>query len=193
MPNEDYYAVLHLDPSADADAIERVYWHRAWALQEAARTDPSARERLDELSEAYMVLSTPALRAEYDRARQGTSGEAEAPGKSTEFNLRLPSLPGAMALAAIARFPPLSSIPASDWPRVCVRLARARLPELGARLRGESCPTQPAIDPSELRASTAETIARWRKKAEAAPPLLRSQLPEEATPARPTSAASPDA
>lgn len=192
MPNKDYYAVLHLDPSADAGAIERVYWHRAWAFQEAARTNPSARERLEELGKAYMVLGTPALRAEYDRARQGTPAKAETLGKSTTSGLRLPSLPGAMALAVVPRLRRLPSIPASAWPHVCVRLASQRLQEVRAVLPRRSRQSQPVIDPAELRASTAETVARWRKRVGAVPPLLRNRKPEEAAPAGQISAASPD-
>lgn len=68
--DKDYYGLLHLDPSADATMIQHAYWHLARALQAAAHTDPSACERLQELNEAYSVLATPALRAEYDQARR---------------------------------------------------------------------------------------------------------------------------
>jgi curved DNA-binding protein CbpA len=246
--DKDYYAILHLDPSADAKMVEHAYWHLARALQAAAHTDPSAYERLERLNEAYSVLGTPALRAEYDRARRSTPPEpapeepkepreaerpaptvpVEKPRTATRVSLRtvavpswqgavtagslfavaivallagasptlvLPLLAAGMALALVPTLRRLPSVPASARFRLSAPLRRWRAPRAdfprpsGAHTRPTAPRVtrpahrrQPAIDAADLRASTAATIARWRKGAEAAPPLRPGSSSEEATP-----------
>lgn len=47
--------------------VHQSYWHLARVYNAAVPKDPSAAEKLDELNEAYSVLSSPAVRQEYDR------------------------------------------------------------------------------------------------------------------------------
>ncbi|MEX1254467.1 MAG: J domain-containing protein [Dehalococcoidia bacterium] len=68
-PFQDYYQVLHLQPEADAAMLDQAYWHLARLYNAAIPTDSDAKERLDELNEAYSVLRSPSLRKEYDRVR----------------------------------------------------------------------------------------------------------------------------
>jgi hypothetical protein len=241
--DKDYYGVLHLDPSADSTMVEHAYWHLARALQAAAHRDPSAYERLEELNEAYSVLGTPALRAEYDQARLGPPPEPparedprpapavpqEKPRQAPRVSTRrvavpswqnvvtagslfavaivsllagaspalvLPLLAAGMSLALIPTLRRLPSIPVPALPRVHVRprlphipridLSRRssiHVPPVAPRLPRPTHRKQPAIDPADLRASTADTIARWRRGADSAPPLRPHEPSEDLTPA----------
>jgi hypothetical protein len=66
----DYYEVLHLHPDADAAMVDQSYWHLARLYNAAIPTDPEAQGKLAQLNEAYSVLRSPALRQEYDFARE---------------------------------------------------------------------------------------------------------------------------
>jgi hypothetical protein len=61
--------VLHLQPEADAALLDQAYWHLARIYNAAIPTDSDAKDRLEELNEAYSVLRSPSLRKEYDRVR----------------------------------------------------------------------------------------------------------------------------
>lgn len=72
--NKDYYAILGVLPTAEKAAIKAAYRALAqlyhpdiyeWSEEEAT-------SRMQELNEAYSVLSKPAKREEYDKMR-GTS------------------------------------------------------------------------------------------------------------------------
>ena len=178
--DKDYYAVLHLDPSADATTVEHAYWRLAWSLQVAARSDPSAYERLEELNEAYSVLGTPARRVEYDQACLSAPPEPETVEEPRVSTLRLLLLVAGVTLALARRLRRLPSVSALAWSRAPVCVRRPRLPRVAARFQRPSRQSQAAIDPADLRASTADTIARWRKGAKAAPPLRLHERSEEA-------------
>lgn len=68
MDYKDYYKVLGVDRSADADEIKRVY--RKLALQFHPDKNPGdkvAEERFKEINEAYEVLGDPTKRQKYDQ------------------------------------------------------------------------------------------------------------------------------
>jgi len=68
VAKRDYYEVLGVDRSADADALKKAY--RALALKfhpDRNPDDPVAEEKFKEASEAYAVLSDPDKRRAYDR------------------------------------------------------------------------------------------------------------------------------
>src|SRR5271170_3020266 len=68
MAKRDFYKVLGVERSADAEEIKKAY--RKLALKyhpDKNPNDKSAEEKFKELSEAYEVLSDPAKRANYDR------------------------------------------------------------------------------------------------------------------------------
>lgn len=75
----DYYEVLHLQQNADAVMVDQAYWHLARLYNAAIPTDSSARQKLDELNEAYGVLRSPELRRRYDMARNALLGEGAVP------------------------------------------------------------------------------------------------------------------
>jgi molecular chaperone DnaJ len=68
MPARDYYAILGVDRDASEVEIKKAY--RQLALQHHPDRNPGdqqAEERFKELSEAYVVLSDPDKRSQYDR------------------------------------------------------------------------------------------------------------------------------
>jgi hypothetical protein len=101
--HKDYYAVLRLDPSADATAVQEAYWRLVHTVRSMASTDPSAWRRLEEVNEAYSILATPVLRDEYDRSLIDAPAEEEAaqvPGCSKQI-LALPLWRSALAAGGL--------------------------------------------------------------------------------------------
>ena len=90
MSNRDYYEILGLMPGADGAMVDQAYWHCARKCQKAAVADPRARQQLDDLNEAYGVLGTPRLRAQYDafRERAGHRKRRETLARGAERNAR---------------------------------------------------------------------------------------------------------
>ncbi len=78
-PFKDYYLILQVHPEADAGMIQAAYWHLARRYNEQADTDPLAKEKLNDLNEAYSVLGTPARHEEYSRFRDEVLGEGALP------------------------------------------------------------------------------------------------------------------
>jgi curved DNA-binding protein len=71
MEPKDYYAILDVAPSADADAIKQAY--RKLARQYHPDVNPgdkTAEERFKEINEAYQALSDPERRNKYDELRE---------------------------------------------------------------------------------------------------------------------------
>jgi hypothetical protein len=73
---KDYYEILQVSPNAEPEVIASAYRRLARKYHPDAYAGRDATERMRELNEAYEVLSDPARRAEYDRARQRTRREA---------------------------------------------------------------------------------------------------------------------
>lgn len=63
----DYYEVLGVPRSADADELQRAFRRLARQNHPDVNRDPAAEERFKEVNEAYHVLSDPELRKRYDR------------------------------------------------------------------------------------------------------------------------------
>jgi len=78
----DYYEILGIDRSADADTIKKAY--RKLALQhhpDRNGGDPEAEEKFKEATEAYEILRDPKKRTAYDRyGHAGVKSGAGAPG-----------------------------------------------------------------------------------------------------------------
>lgn len=75
MEYKDYYKILGVDRSADANDIKRAYRKLAVKLHPDKNPgDPKAEERFKGINEAYEVLGDPAKRARYDQL--GTSYRA---------------------------------------------------------------------------------------------------------------------
>jgi curved DNA-binding protein CbpA len=95
--DDDLYAFLGVEPHASADDIVRAYRRLALTSHPDARPkDPGASARFRALTHAYVVLSDPSRRAEYDRTRLTRRGDSVGP---TDARLsaqvrRWPSSPG---------------------------------------------------------------------------------------------------
>jgi molecular chaperone DnaJ len=76
MAKRDYYEVLGVDKSADADEIKKAY--RKVAIKyhpDKNPDDPSAEDKFKEAAEAYEVLRDPEKKQKYDRfGHQGMNG-----------------------------------------------------------------------------------------------------------------------
>jgi len=81
--SKDYYRVLQLHPDADSSLVDQAYWRLARQYNAAIPSDESAKEKLDDLNEAYAVLGTPSLRREYDRVRRGPFGDGNGSARPT--------------------------------------------------------------------------------------------------------------
>lgn len=67
-PFIDYYAVLEIQPNTSDDKIRKAWMRLVTQWQPKANSgDSDATERLQQIHEAYTVLSDPSERAEYDR------------------------------------------------------------------------------------------------------------------------------
>ena len=62
---KDYYLILQVQPSADPEVIKAAYRRLARKYHPDVRNDAAA--QMQELNEAYEVLSSPDKRATYDR------------------------------------------------------------------------------------------------------------------------------
>jgi curved DNA-binding protein CbpA len=66
MADKNYYRILQIDPSADPDVIAAAYKRLSLKYHPDTNQSPDANQRMQEINEAYRVLSDPAQRAHYD-------------------------------------------------------------------------------------------------------------------------------
>jgi DnaJ-class molecular chaperone len=71
----DYYETLGVDRAADAAAIKKAFRSLALKYHPDRNKAPNAKERFQEIAEAYAVLHDPKKRAEYDA--RGHAGVAD--------------------------------------------------------------------------------------------------------------------
>ncbi|MGH3322181.1 MAG: molecular chaperone DnaJ [Streptosporangiaceae bacterium] len=96
---KDYYAVLGVSKTADADEIKKAYRKLARKYHpDANKGDTAAEEKFKEVSEAYSVLSDEKRRREYDEARSlfGSGGYRSSPGGAGGFPFDIDDLLGTM-------------------------------------------------------------------------------------------------
>jgi hypothetical protein len=67
--HKDYYRVLQVDPAAEPKVIQAAYRGLAAKYHPDRYKGPGATARMQQINEAYDVLSDPAKRRDYDRSR----------------------------------------------------------------------------------------------------------------------------
>jgi hypothetical protein len=92
LSSHDYYRILGVASTADAAAIKRAYRTRAKAVHPDAGGSP---ESMEQLNEAYRVLSDPFERLQYDRqhGEREPLHHAQAPRRAQPAHRPQPSSP----------------------------------------------------------------------------------------------------
>lgn len=70
----DYYEILRITPAATFDEVHRAYRALAMQYHPDRNSAPDAGRIMAAINEAYMVLSDPSRRREYDRSASDVSG-----------------------------------------------------------------------------------------------------------------------
>lgn len=128
MAWRDFYDVLGVAEDSTAEAIKAVYRQLARTFHPDVDADPGAVEHFREITEAFLVLSDPAKRRDYDRQRRR---RRHAIGEETEMYLGLRvagidlgSLLGVSIV--VQRRPLLPSAPEEEVPTRAVLRSRRR-------------------------------------------------------------------
>jgi curved DNA-binding protein CbpA len=89
VERRDLYAILGLERDASTETIKSVYRQLARTFHPDANGDASAVAHFRDITDAYVVLSDPELRARYDRDRTRVSRRRRPRGEETEMRLSL--------------------------------------------------------------------------------------------------------
>ena len=69
-PAKNYYKILQVDPSAEAEVIAAAYKRLSIKYHPDTNRSPDANRRMQEINEAFDVLKDPARRRQYDLNRR---------------------------------------------------------------------------------------------------------------------------
>src|ERR671927_1042480 len=88
MKYKDYYATLGVDKNASADEIKKSYRKLARKYHPDVSKEKDAKEKFQEVSEAYETLKDPEKRAAYDQLGSYNPGQdfRPPPGWEQPFN-----------------------------------------------------------------------------------------------------------
>lgn len=90
MAEPDYYAVLGIARDADADAVRSAYRSLARQYHPDVNQDDEARQRFQQITAAYEVLSDPKKRQAYDRFGRAGVGASRARSDGMSGGVRYP-------------------------------------------------------------------------------------------------------
>lgn len=68
--DQDLYQILQIDPAAEQEVVQAAFKRLALKYHPDKNPSPDANRRMQELNDAYDVISDPVQRAAYDRERQ---------------------------------------------------------------------------------------------------------------------------
>lgn len=88
---KDHYYTLGIGIDADGEVVERTYWDLIRASRSGSSERVFSAQDIDDLNEAYRVLTTPRLREAYDAERSDVLGPGAAP-RSPQPERELPPL-----------------------------------------------------------------------------------------------------
>jgi len=148
LQGADYWAVLGLDPGADAANLKRAFREQARRCHpDLHGSDPVAEERFKQVNEAYAVLSDPRRRRAWEQGESGADGRPVEP--PDPFASGFPSFESYLD-RLFGREPAPS--PSEDWEGVPPAAApgdsgRSRGPEPSDRAAGASRDAREAPDP----------------------------------------------
>jgi curved DNA-binding protein CbpA len=83
MPERDYYEVLGVAPNATDEQIRRRFRELARKYHPDVNHSPDAERLFKEITEAYRVLTSPSLRADYDLMRHRAQQARTGSGRTT--------------------------------------------------------------------------------------------------------------
>src|SRR5688572_15709018 len=88
MKYKDYYATLGVDKKAGADEIKKAYRKLARKYHPDVSKEKDAKEKFQDVSEAYETLKDPEKRAAYDQLGSYQAGQdfRPPPGWEQQFN-----------------------------------------------------------------------------------------------------------
>jgi curved DNA-binding protein CbpA len=82
MPEQSYYDILQVSPSAEMEVIVAAYRRLAFKYHPDRNSDPASQQKMRLLIEAYEVLSDPNQRAAYD-TKQKNKPDKQASGQES--------------------------------------------------------------------------------------------------------------
>jgi DnaJ-class molecular chaperone len=82
MPEQSYYDILQVSPSAELEVIVAAYRRLAFKYHPDRNSDPTSNQKMKLLIEAYEVLSDPSRRAAYDANQKNKPGKQAADQES---------------------------------------------------------------------------------------------------------------
>ncbi len=85
MPDKNYYKILQIDPSAEPEVVQAAYRRLAQKYHPDTNVAPDAIRRMQELNEAYEVLSDPVKRAVFDRQYTNQDGQPAEDRRRAEY------------------------------------------------------------------------------------------------------------